>query len=85
MKSISHSDLMNFVCYVAEKLTAQKFGDFTIIIETEYGSCYTKEAQEVFDRYYDLIEDKLTELLHLEFDYEQQVWNCVREDEPTPF
>lgn len=85
MKGINHSDLMNFVEYVAEKLTAQKFGDYTITIETEYGSCYTDEAQEVFDRYYDEIEDRLTKLLHLEFDYEGQVWNCVRKEEPTPF
>ena len=66
-KPLAHNDVMNFIGYVAEKLTEKEMGDYTITIETEYGTCYTDEAQEVFDRYYDKIEDKFRNMLSLKF------------------
>ena len=84
-KPLAHNDVMNFIGYIAEKLTELEMGDYTITIETEYGSCYTDEAQEVFDRYYDKIEDKFRNMLSLKFVGSRQEWDCIREDNPVPF
>lgn len=74
---ISHSDFMNLVCELAEILTIRDFdGDESkVLIETEFGTAFTDEAQEVFDNNYDYMEWKISNTLRLEFDSDNQVWN----------
>jgi hypothetical protein len=79
---------MNLVGEIAEILTIKDFDDNErkILVETEYGTSYTREAQEVFDRHWDNIENLVSKTLHIVFDLETQSWKPIPIDEErVPF
>ena len=85
---LSHDRFMNLVGEIAEILTIKDFDDNErkVIVETPYGSSYTREAQEVFDRHWDNIENVVSRALHIVFDHETQSWNPIPLDEErVPF
>lgn len=85
---LSHDRFMNLVGEIAEILTFKDFDDNEkkVLVETEYGTSYTREAQEVFDRHWDNIENVVSRALHIVFDFETQSWNPIPLDEDrVPF
>jgi len=81
---IAQHDLMRLISEIADNLTRKEFGD-SCVVNTEFETYFTDEAQELFNELYDEFEDIVLSTLGIEFDNKKFFWvkkEELREESP---